>query len=105
MTKSDLVALLCEQAGLSRKEGAAYVESVFTTIKAGLSEGKNVKVSGFGTFTVRSKGARLGRNPKTGEAIAIAPRKVVVFKASEHFKRQVDRRGEDPSDSGSSPII
>jgi len=66
------------------------VENLFQTIKETLSKGESIKISGFGTFVVRNKGSRRGRNPKTGVEIEIQPRRVVTFKPSVQFKDQVE---------------
>ena len=80
MTKIDLVKAVADQTGLLREEAVTLVELVIATLKEQLAEGRMVKLPGFGTFLVRQKGARMGRNPQTGEAVPIPPRKVVTFK-------------------------
>jgi len=82
MTKADIVESVYERVGISRKEAAEAVETIFGTVKATLENGENVKISGFGNFVVRQKRARRGRNPQTGETIMITERKVITFKAS-----------------------
>jgi len=94
MTKADIVSAVYEKVGLSKKEATDIVETVLDTIKATLKEGETVKIAGFGNFVIRQKGARKGRNPKTGENIEITPRKVVTFKPSMIFKDFVDKQGE-----------
>jgi integration host factor subunit alpha len=91
MTKGDIATEVHERNGLSRTEAAAMVELVIETIKAHLAEGEAVKIAGFGTFLVRKKRERKGRNLKTGEEIPIAPRKVVTFRPSLHFKAMVEK--------------
>ncbi|HKZ56116.1 MAG TPA: integration host factor subunit alpha [Thermodesulfovibrionales bacterium] len=91
MTKVDIVKEIHERNGLSRAESADMVELVIETLKANLAEGKNVKITGFGTFMVRKKGERKGRNIKTGEEIPIAPRRVVTFRASLQLKAMVEK--------------
>ena len=86
MTKAELTESIYERIGFSKKESAELVDMVFETIKETLSSGENLKVSGFGSFVVRQKDARIGRNPQTGEAITISQRKVVTFKASPVLK-------------------
>lgn len=82
MTKYDLIDLLYEKAGLTKKECASSVESTIDIIKDELGKGNTVRISGFGKWTVKSKKERKGRNPKTNEAMTIAARKVVTFKPS-----------------------
>lgn len=86
MTKSDIVNLIFEKVGLPKNEAQDIAEIVFDTLKQTLIGGESVKISGFGTFNVRKKRARIGRNPKTKEEAEIAPRRVVTFKASDHIK-------------------
>jgi integration host factor subunit alpha len=92
MTKADIVSAVYEKVGLSKKEATDIVEIVLDTIKDTLKEGEMVKIAGFGNFVIRNKGARKGRNPKTGENIEITPRKVVTFKPSMIFKDFVDKK-------------
>ena len=83
MTKSDIVDGVCERLGsYSKKEAAAFVENTLNIMKAALTNGEYVKVTGFGTFSVQSKKKRRGRNPKTGKALEITARKVCKFKTS-----------------------
>jgi integration host factor subunit alpha len=91
MTKADIAQEIHERNGLSRAEAADMVELVIGTIKAHLAEGETVKIAGFGTFLVRKKRERKGRNLKTGEEIPIAPRKVVTFRPSLQFKVMVEK--------------
>jgi integration host factor subunit alpha len=91
MTKADIANEVYEKIGLSKKEAADIVELVIETLKSSLSEGQTVKIAGFGTFIVRKKGARKGRNLKTGEEIPISPRKVVTFRPSLQFKAMVEK--------------
>ncbi|MEK6689729.1 MAG: integration host factor subunit alpha [Nitrospirota bacterium] len=91
MTKADIVAQIYEKIGLSKKEASDILEIVLGTIKGTLKEAEIVKIAGFGNFLVRKKGARKGRNPKSGEEIEITPRKVVTFKPSIVFKGLVNR--------------
>jgi integration host factor subunit alpha len=94
MTKADIVSAVYDKVGLSKKEATDIVETVLDTIKTTLNEGETVKIAGFGNFVIRQKGARKGRNPKTGENIEITPRKVVTFKPSMIFKDFVDKKGQ-----------
>jgi integration host factor subunit alpha len=91
MTKADIVDRLCERVGLPRSEAVEMVELLFSTMKGILSEGESVKITGFGTFLVRKKGTRKGRNPQTGEEIQIQQRRVVTFKPSQQFKALVEK--------------
>jgi integration host factor subunit alpha len=91
MTKADLVNAMFEKIGLSKKEALEIIELVFDTMKQTFVEGESVKVSGFGTFNVRKKMARRGRNPKTGEDLEITPRKVVTFRASNQLKTAIEK--------------
>ena len=87
MTKAELIEKVQERnSGLTRKEAAELVESIFDTIKESLEAGENIKVSGFGNFVVRDKEARRGRNPQTGEEITISARRVLTFKPSGGLK-------------------
>lgn len=90
MTRSDLSEAVYREIGLSRNESADLVESILKRISDALVEGDTVKISSFGTFTVREKGARMGRNPKTGEEVPIQPRRVLVFRPSHILKDRVD---------------
>jgi integration host factor subunit alpha len=82
---------LFEKVGLPKNETQDIVEVIFDTLKQTLIAGESVKVSGFGTFTVRKKSARVGRNPKTKEEVEITPRKVVTFKASDQLKEAIEK--------------
>ncbi|MDH3973662.1 MAG: integration host factor subunit alpha [Deltaproteobacteria bacterium] len=86
MTKADIIENTYEKVGISKKETAKVVQSIFDIIKETLEEGENVKVSGFGNFMVRQKKTRRGRNPQTGEEIEISARKVITFKPSNVLK-------------------
>lgn len=86
LTRADIADAVYEEVGLSRHESAELVEAVIDEVCDALVEGDNVKISGFGSFSVREKGERIGRNPKTGEEIPILPRKVLVFRASHVLK-------------------
>jgi integration host factor subunit alpha len=91
MTKADLVDLIFGKVGLSKIESQNLIELIFDTVKQTLAEGESVKVSGFGTFNVKRKNARRGRNPKTGEELQITPRRVITFRASNHFKDIIEK--------------
>ncbi len=90
LTRADLSEAVYSEVGLSRTESAHLVESVLEEICATLESGMNVKLSSFGSFLVRDKGQRIGRNPKTGKEVAISPRRVMVFKPSAIMKRNIN---------------
>lgn len=90
VTRASLVEQIYQQVGLSRKESSALLEDVLETVMAALERGESVKISGFGTFAVRKKGQRSGRNPKTGEEVPILPRSVLVFRPSQLLKANVN---------------
>lgn len=92
MTKADLVNGIFEKIGLSKKEAQEIIEILFDTMKQAFVEGESVKIYGFGTFNVRQKMARRGRNPKTGEDLEITPRKVITFRISNHLKSVIEKR-------------
>lgn len=91
MTKADLADKLYEKIGLPKKEATSIVETLFDSMKSILSEGESIKITGFGTFLVRKKGSRKGRNPKTGDELEIEQRRVVTFKPSLQFKALVEK--------------
>ena len=88
-TRSTLSEAVYRNVGLSRNESAALVDSVFNEISKSLINGNDVKISSFGTFIVRNKKERIGRNPKTGEEVAITARQVVTFRSSNVLKSEV----------------
>jgi integration host factor subunit alpha len=90
MTKAEIVNALCEKVGLTRKEAYDFVELLFDTMKETFSQGESIKISGFGTFNVRQKHSRIGRNPKTGVSLEIKPRKVISFKISTQLKEEIE---------------
>ncbi|NIA19093.1 MAG: integration host factor subunit alpha [Xanthomonadaceae bacterium] len=90
MTKADIVETIYEKVGLSKRESARIVDMIFDIIKGKLENGKNVKISGFGSFTVRDKNARRGRNPQTGEEITISARRVLSFKPSNVLRNHIN---------------
>lgn len=90
LTRADLTEAVYEQVGLSRHESAALVESVLGEISDSLVNGDNVKISSFGSFLVRQKNGRMGRNPKTGEEVPIDPRRVLVFRPSQVMKDKIN---------------
>ena len=93
VTRADLSDAVYREIGLSRNESAQMVESVLTHIADALVRGENVKISSFGTFLVREKGPRVGRNPKTGEEVPIEPRRALVFRPSNILKARVNGGG------------
>ena len=90
MTRADLAEAVYEQVGLSRNESSDLVEAVLDEISDALIKGDTVKISSFGSFSVREKGERVGRNPKTGIEVPILPRKVLVFRASHVLKDRIN---------------
>lgn len=90
LTRSDLSEAVYREVGLSRNESSDLVESILARLSNALVEGDTVKISSFGTFSVREKGARMGRNPKTGEEVPIEPRRVLVFRPSHILKDQIN---------------
>ncbi|MCD6269834.1 MAG: integration host factor subunit alpha [Deltaproteobacteria bacterium] len=90
MTKADMVGLVYERIGVSKREAASMVESIFDIIKESLEKGENVKISGFGSFNLREKKPRRGRNPQTGEEITISARRVLSFKSSNVLRDQLN---------------
>ena len=89
-TRADLADAVYRKLGLSRAESAALVEMVLGEISDAVARGENVKLSSFGSFRVRSKGTRIGRNPKTGIEVPITPRRVIAFKPSNVMKEIVN---------------
>lgn len=89
LTRMDLADAVHEEVGLSRNESSDLVESVLTHMSDALASGNSVKISSFGTFSIRDKAARVGRNPKTGEEVPITPRRVLSFRPSHLMKDRV----------------
>jgi integration host factor subunit alpha len=90
MRKADIAEIITETAGIQKTDSMEMVEQVLDLIKSMLQQGEVVKIAGFGNFVVRNKGERKGRNPRTGEEIAITPRRVVTFRPSQLFKKYVN---------------
>ena len=90
VTRAQLTEAVYQEVGLSRNESAELVESVIAEISDALERGEMVKISSFGSFAVRHKGQRVGRNPKTGQEVPISPRRVLVFRASHALKHQIN---------------
>jgi integration host factor subunit alpha len=105
VTRADLCEAVYQKVGLSRTESAELVELVLDEISACIIRGESVKLSSFGSFVVRKKGERVGRNPKTGEEVPISPRRVMVFKPSNVLKQRINAAlvdgsgGQEPSGS------
>lgn len=93
ITRVDLAEAIYEEVGLSRKDSADILEMVLDEVSNNLVGKKTVKLSSFGTFTVRSKNERVGRNPKTGVEAPIAPRNVISFKPSQLMKDKINAEG------------
>jgi len=91
ITRAHLSEAVYQEVGLSRNESADLVESVLKAIGDSLTEGETVKLSSFGSFSVRQKGGRMGRNPKTGEEVPIKPRRVLVFRPSHVLKERINK--------------
>jgi len=92
MTKADLVEKISERIGLSKKEAQEFIEILLDTMKQTFIEGESLKLSGFGTFNIRQKMSRRGRNPKTGEELEITPRRVITFRASIQLKSVMEKK-------------
>ena len=90
ITRAQLSEAVYEEVGLSRNESADLVEAVLEEIVNALSDGETVKISSFGSFSIRQKSQRMGRNPKTGEEVPILPRKVIIFKPSHVLKNRIN---------------
>jgi integration host factor subunit alpha len=98
VTRAHLAERIYMQVGLSRNESADLLEALLERLSASLEAGESVKVSGFGTFSVRQKGRRIGRNPKTGVEVPILPRRVLVFRPSQVLKAEIN--GQTPPEDG-----
>ena len=102
VTRAQLAETIYAQVGLSRNDSADLLETVLERMSRALEAGDSVKISGFGTFSVRQKGRRVGRNPKTGVEVPILPRRVLTFRPSQVLKAQVNGTpvptGLDPDD-------
>jgi integration host factor subunit alpha len=99
ITRSQLSEAVYQEVGLSRNESADLLEAVLNKISETLARGETVKISSFGSFSVRNKGQRVGRNPKTGEEVPILPRRVLVFRPSQVLKSRIS----EPSPGAGSP--
>ena len=90
ITRAQLSEAVYEEVGLSRNESAELVEAVLEEMVSSLTDGETVKISSFGSFSIRQKSQRMGRNPKTGEEVPILPRKVIIFKPSHVLKNRIN---------------
>ena len=90
VTRAQLGEAVYQEVGLSRHESAEMVESLLAEISSALQKGEMVKISSFGSFSVRRKGERIGRNPKTGEEVPILPRTVLIFRPSHVLKNRIN---------------
>lgn len=89
LTRADLADALHRNVGLSRADASRVVEQILHHMCESLATGENVKISGFGSFVLRDKGERIGRNPKTGVEVPIAPRRVLTFRASQMLRDRI----------------
>jgi integration host factor subunit alpha len=101
LTRADLAEAVVQKVGLPRNESQELVERILDEIAGSLADGDTVKLSSFGTFGIRAKGERIGRNPKTGQEVPITPRRVLVFRPSNIMKDKINdlltrRRGAGP---------
>jgi len=98
VTRAELSEAVYQEVGLSRNESSELVETVLEEISQALIRGEAVKLSSFGSFSVREKGQRVGRNPKTGEEVPILPRRVLVFRASHVLKNRINEQLSNSAD-------
>ena len=91
VTRAQLAEAVYQEVGLSRNDSSQLVDEILEEVSQALIKGDMVKLSSFGSFQVRSKGQRIGRNPKTGEEVPILPRRVLVFRASHVLKDKINR--------------
>ncbi len=98
VTRAHLSEAVYQEVGLSRNESAELVETVLREISNSLTQGEAVKISSFGSFSVRQKGQRIGRNPKTGQEVPILPRRVLVFRASNVLKSRINSALSDAAE-------
>jgi integration host factor subunit alpha len=92
MTKAEIFEKVQERIGITKKESAEMVEAVFAIMKSTLESGENLKISGFGSFIVKQKNDRRGRNPQTGESITIEARRILTFKPSGVLKDEINKQ-------------
>ena len=93
LTRADLADAVHNEIGLSRADSAQMVKQVLDEICGALTKGQNVKISSFGTFMLRDKGRRIGRNPKTGKEVPIEPRRVLTFRPSQLMRDRINAKG------------
>ncbi|MBB3809979.1 integration host factor subunit alpha [Pseudochelatococcus contaminans] len=98
VTRADLCEVVYQKIGLSRTESAALVESVLSEISSTLARGETVKLSSFGSFIIRDKGERIGRNPKTGVEVPIEPRRVMIFRPSNVLRARINGEEAEAED-------
>ena len=98
MTKADLVEEVSRVVEISRREGAAAVETVFESILQAVRDGSRVEIRGFGTFATRQRGGRVGRNPKTGEQVVVGPKKIAFFKPGKELTEVIQHAPESRPD-------
>ncbi|MFM9976506.1 MAG: integration host factor subunit alpha [Sphingomonadaceae bacterium] len=91
LTRADIADAVHGQVGLSRADSGQFVEQIIAQMSDALERGENVKISGFGSFILRDKNERVGRNPKTGVEVPIAPRRVLTFRASQSLRAEIAR--------------
>ena len=91
VTRAQLGEAVYQEIGLSRTESVELIESILKFMSESLERGETLKLSSFGSFSVRKKNKRIGRNPKTGEEVLISPRKVIVFRPSQVLKRRINK--------------
>lgn len=90
ITRNDMADVIFSEVGLSRKDSSEILDMMIEEIKSALADGEDVKLSSFGTFSLRRKNARIGRNPKTGVEATISPRTVISFKASQLLRKKLN---------------
>ena len=90
VTRADVAETICKVVGLSRKDASDILDNVLDEVVQGLVNGKDVKLSSFGTFSLRNKNSRIGRNPKTGVEAEISPRRVISFKPSQTMRKIIN---------------
>jgi integration host factor alpha subunit len=95
MTKADLVETLFASLQIPKKDSAEIVEAILETVKEAVENGETVKIAGFGTFHVRAKKTRVGRNPKTGASMEIPARRVLAFRPGQHLKHALNSHGRN----------
>ncbi|MBF0584311.1 MAG: integration host factor subunit beta [Magnetococcales bacterium] len=95
MTKSQLTTLIAQQLKLTRKDADATVDTVFNSIASSLEAGRRVELRGFGSFGLKERQPRTGRNPKTGESVAVVAKRVMFFKAGQALRNRVDRESTE----------